>query len=142
MRTTSPSIEKLARQLVAGEPTGARYPDGEWGQAVWACDKLRVPLSKFAGVAGFSALLSRALTLASRRAPALERLRVNADGSLSGFGEAQHNADAAEAGMVLVSELLGLMVALIGECPTLTLVREAFPDAPLEGLTLNIEDKP
>jgi hypothetical protein len=144
MRTTSPAIEKLARQLLADGPTGARSSNGEAGQAVRACERLRVPLTKFTGAAGFSSLLSRALTLARRQAPSLERLRVDADGSLAGFSDVQQDAEAAEAaraGEVLVAEFLGLLVTFIGERLTLSLVREAWPDAPLEIMTLNAEDK-
>ena len=50
-------------------------------QVVRACEKLRVPLTRLAGTTGFSSLLSRALALAMRQAPSLERLRVEADGS-------------------------------------------------------------
>ena len=143
MSKTSPAIQRLARYLLGGELSCIQSSNGGPGQAVRACEKLRVPLTKFAGAAGFSSLLSRALTLARRQAPSLERLRVDADGSLAGFSEIQHDAEAArEGGVVLVAEFLGLLVTFIGERLTLSLVREAWPDAPVEIMTLNAEEKP
>ena len=140
--TTPPAIQKLARHLLAGELARGLSSNGEAGQAVLACEKLRVPITKFAGAAGFSSLLSRALTLARRQAPSLEKLRVDADGSVAGCSEFQQDAEAArEGGVVLVAELLGLMVTFIGERLTLNLVREAWPDASLEGMTLNNKEK-
>lgn len=104
-----------------------------------ACDKLRIPVTRLAGAAGFSSLLSRALMMAKRQVPELAGLRVSADGSLEGFQEISRNRNAVEAvrhqGAALLAELLGLLVTLIGESLTLSLVSEAWPDLALEALT-------
>lgn len=127
------AIFDLARVLIAGEPAGAAAPYGEVGRAVRACEKLRTPLTKLAGAAGYASLLSRALVLAGRQAPSLSGLRVQADGSLAGWEQGQDAPappDAApEGGAVLLAELLGLLVTFIGEPLMLSLVREAWPDA-------------
>ena len=131
MNTTPPAIQDLARRLIALE--AEREPsDGPAGAAVRACEKLRIPLTRLVGVAGFCSLLSRALAMAKAEAPSLDAARVRPDGSLeglAGMGPAQD----AEAGAVVVAQLLGLLVTFIGEHLTLPLVREAWPDAPVGG---------
>jgi len=146
MSSTLPSVQDVARQLLAGELARAGSPHDDVGQAVQAIERLRVALTRLAGAAGFSSLLSRALTMAKRRVPSLEGLRVGADGSLEGFEEIHQDADAAEStphgGVVLLSELLGLLVTLVGEPLTLTLVRDVWPDVPMEALTPDPEERP
>ena len=150
MSTTPPAIQNLARQLLAGEPASVESSHGDADQAVRACEKLRAPLTKLIGAAGFASLLSRALALARRQAPALKGLRVGADGLLTGFNEVQQDSGAAEAaadagrhwGAVLVAELLGLLVTFIGEPLTMSLVREAWSDASIESMTLSSEENP
>ena len=131
MSPPPPAIQDLARRLLAGEPARVESSHGEADQAVRACERLRSPVTKLIGAAGFASLLSRALALARRQAPSLEGLRVGADGSLAGFNEVQQDSGAAEAarhgGVVLLAELLGLLVTFIGQPLTLRLVREAWP---------------
>ena len=139
------SIQELARQLLAAEPARVRSIDGSLPPALRACEKLRVPLTKLAGAAGYSSLLSRALTMARRQVPALAGTRVEADGSLAGFARIQPESaavDEAEGGAALLAELLGLLVLFIGLSLTLRLVREAWPEVSLEAMTLSIEEKP
>ncbi len=70
----------------------------------------------------------------------LEQLRVEPDGSLSGPNAPHEDLEGAE--LVLLAELLGLLLDFIGERLTLSLVHEAWPDAPLEGINLHTEDQP
>ena len=145
MSTASPAIQNLARQLLAGEAARSDAPHGDVDQAVRACEKLRVPLTKLAGAAGFSSLLSRALALASRQAPSLQRLRVEPGGLLAKVDENSPELDEEQSlhtGEVLVAELLRLLIALIGQALTLTLVREAWPDVPVETMLPRTEEKP
>src|SRR4051794_9596997 len=117
MNTTPPAVRSLAGRLIALE--GASEPsDGPVGAAVRACGKLRVPLSKLAGPAGFRSLLSRALAMAKAEAPSLGPIRVRPDGTLEGMEEVQD----AEGGVVVVAHLIGLLVTFIGEPLTLRLV--------------------
>jgi hypothetical protein len=131
MNTVTPAIQNLARRLIAMEV--ARDPsDGLVGAAVRACEKLRVPLGKLAGVAGFRSLMTRAMALATLEVPWLDSVQVRADGSLEEFDAARSQQGAAqggEAGAVVVAQLLGLLVTFIGEPLTLRLVRDAWPDA-------------
>ncbi len=133
MNTATPAIQDLARRLIALEM--ARVPsDNLVGEAVRACEKLRVPLARLAGVAGFRSLMARALTLATAQVPCLDSVQVRSDGTLEGFdaaGRQRGTAPCGEAGVVVVAQLLGLLVAFIGEPLTLRLVRDAWPDAPV-----------
>ena len=130
MSTATPAIRDLARRLIALEPATAPV-----GEAVQVCEKLRVPLARLAGLAGFRSLMARALALATAEVPWLGSVRLRDDGSLEGFDEAGDRRDAVasgEAGVEVVAQLLGLLVTFIGESLTLRLVRDAWPDAPLD----------
>ena len=93
---------------------------------------MRQPLINLAGVAGFRSLLSRALTLARAEAPSLSAIQVAADGSLQGLDGLRPHVDAdeaGEAGIILITQLLGLLVRVVGEGTTLQLVTsEILPD--------------
>jgi len=81
------------------------------------------------GNAGFHALLSRALALANAEVPWLRAVNVNAGGSFEGLDKlgAQVDPDEIFEGcVVLLAQLLGLLVAFIGEDLTLRLVREVW----------------
>jgi hypothetical protein len=136
MNMTTPAIQNLARRLIAVE--AARDPsDGLVGAAVRACEKLRAPLAKFMGVAGFQSLMTRAMALATAEVPWLDSVQVRANGSLEGFDAAtlqQGAFQGGEAGAVVVAQLLGLLVTFIGEPLTLRLVRDAWPDASVTGM--------
>ena len=72
-------------------------------------------------------------------------VQVRADGSLEGFDAARCQEGAAqggEAGVVVVAQLLGLLVTFIGEPLTLRLVRDAWPDAPVDETDRRAEGQP
>jgi hypothetical protein len=136
MNTATPAIQNLARRLIALEAAGVPS-DGLVAEAVRACEKLRVPLAKLAGVAGFRSLMTRAMALATAEAPWLASVQVRADGSLEGFdadGLYQGAVPSGEPGVVVVAQLLGLLVTFIGEPLTLRIVRDAWPHAPVAGM--------
>jgi hypothetical protein len=139
MTSTSPATWELARRLIALEAPRVAGPDASGSQAGRVCEKLRQPLARFAGVAGYRSLISRAVAMAKAEAPSLEPLQVQSDGSLQGFhGVEQRDA---EAGTVVVVYLLSLLVAFIGTPLTISLVRDAWPDASLDKLDLRAEEK-
>lgn len=93
-------------------------------------ERLRPPLSSLMGPAGFRGLLARALALASAEVPWLRAVRVDDDGTLDGWlqpfavlGPEQFH----EGRVVLLAQLLGLLVAFIGERLTLRLLLEEWP---------------
>ena len=94
-------------------------------------ETLRPQLATLLGRAGFCSLLARGLALAGREAPWLRTLHVNPNGSLHGGGEVTAKQIAA-GDVLLLAELLGLLVAFIGEGLTLQIVREAWPKLPLD----------
>jgi hypothetical protein len=134
MNTATPAIQNVARRIIALEVP--REPsDVLVGEAARACEKLRVPLARLAGVAGFRSLMARTLALATAEVPWLNSVQVQADGSLKGFDSARRQQDAvpgAEAEVVVVAQLLGLLATLIGEPLTLLLVRDVWPDATVD----------
>jgi len=122
----------LALQLLAYEGIAGNTSEPTEFAAFGVCERLRQPLITLAGVAGFRSLLSRALTLARVEAPSLNAVQVAADGSLQGLDELRPQVDAdqaREAGIVLITQLLGLLVRVVGEAMTLQLVTsEILPD--------------
>jgi len=94
------------------------------------CDKLRPQLATLMGNAGYRALLSRALAMTNGEAAWLHAVHVKADGSLEGLDERLAHIGAAEiagGGVALIAQLLGLLVAFIGEHLTARLLREIWP---------------
>jgi hypothetical protein len=127
-----PQTRDLALRLLAYENAGGKTSEPTEFAAFGVCERLRQPLINLAGVAGLRSLLSRALTLARAEAPSLSAVQVAADGSLQGLDELRPQVDAdeaREAAITLVTQLLGLLVRVVGEAVTLQLVAsELLPD--------------
>ena len=140
MNSATSAIQDLARRLVALEASRDAGSSGGGSEAARACEKLRVPLAKFAGVAGYRSLISRALAMAKAEAPSLEPVQVRLDGSLEGFDATGKNQDA-EALVVVLVHLLSLLVTFIGEPLTMSLIRAAWPDGPLDRAQLKAEEQ-
>ena len=101
-------------------------------------------LATLLGDLGFRALLSRALALANADVPWLRAVHVNAEGSFEGLDalDTQVEPDEIFEGcVVLLAQLLGLLVAFIGEDLTLRLVREVWPKLPLGNLDADKRDQ-
>ncbi len=82
------------------------------------------------GNAGYHALLTRALNLAGAEVSWLRAVQVKADGTLPSLDELAAPVapeDILEGRIVLLTQLLGLLVAFIGENLTVRLVREVWP---------------
>ena len=124
-------MRDLARRLLAASHT---VSDPHVHEAVLVSDKLRMSLTRFAGVDGFVSLQRRALVLASADVPALQRVKVGEDGRLEGFEQLAAvtgtgaAAAAAAAAAAITAHLLGLLVTFIGEPLTLRLERATRPD--------------
>jgi hypothetical protein len=125
-------MRDLAQRLLAYEGSAGNTSEPTEFAAFRVCETLRQPLCALAGPAGFRSLLSRALTLARAEAPSLSAVQVAADGSLQGLDELRPQVDgdqAREAGIILITQLLGLLVRVVGEAITLQLVTsEILPD--------------
>ena len=136
----------LALQLLAHEGVAGNTSEPTEFAAFSVCERLRQPLITLAGVAGFRSLLSRALTLARAEAPSLSAVQLTADGSLKGLDELRPQIDtdqAREAGIILIAQLLGLLLRVVGEAMTLQLVTsEILPDfrfLPKSGIPIGFE---
>lgn len=126
------ATRELAQRLLADEAAVDKTSMPTESMVLRVYEKLRRNLCALAGVAGFRALASRALTLSKARAPGLGAMQVAADGSLQVPSEAVSeigNRQFGEGGVILLAELLGLLHAFIGEALTLRLLREAWPNA-------------
>jgi len=142
MQTPSPSTRNLARRLLAASRNGADPSVGDPSVAdpsvadpVVVIERLGASLSRLVGADGFASLLRRALTLACMESPSLRKVKIDAAGRLQGLEQLpmEPGADArAEATIAVTAHLLELLVTFIGEAITLRLVREAWPDVPLD----------
>ncbi len=140
MDTPASSTYALARRLLAASKTASSPHVPE---AVLVIEKMRTSLTKFAGVEGFESLLRRSLQLASAEVPVLNSVKVGADGRLEGFEQlvADNGTDAEgdAAAVAITARLLWLLVTFIGQPLTLTLVREAWSETPLDEGNLSLE---
>jgi hypothetical protein len=127
-----PQTQELAQRLLAHENAAGKTSEPTQFAAFGVCERLRQPLIALVGIAGFRSLLSRALTLARAEAPSLSAVQVAADGSLQGLDELRPQVDAdqaREAGIILITQVLGLLARVVGEAMTLQLVTsEILPD--------------
>jgi hypothetical protein len=130
----NPKIRDLAQRLLSLESRAENLSGSNTSTVFIINEKLRHPLSRLAGTAGFRSLLMRALTLAKREAPGLEGVQVKEDGSLEGL-----NGEDTEAGAVLIAYLVGLLETFIGESLTLRMLNDIWPS--LSGVDTNSEGK-
>jgi hypothetical protein len=117
----------LARSLIASEADASTTSLHTEPATVRVYEKLRRQLGAPVGVDGFQALASRALALAKSQSPRLSTVQVTANGGLRGLGEVESQTDAeegGEAGIILISQLLGLFLTFLGEATTLRLIED------------------
>lgn len=133
MSRASPQMRSIAKQLMAPE-TGEESAAADNSTPFRALEKLRPHLSMLMGPGGYQALLARALVLATAEVPWLNSLQVDADGELRAVGApaAFEVAVASEAEVVLLTQLLGLLVAFVGPALTLRLLTQMWPQLSLD----------
>jgi len=132
----TPQVRHLAGRLVAQGAQANRSLKAE-SMSFHAWETLRVQLGILMGTAGCVSLVARAVALASHKAPRLRDLRVNSDGSMemTGGSATSVSTDAiAAAEVAVLTELLGLLVAFIGEALTVQMLHEAWPKMALHEL--------
>ena len=132
MKRASARMLEFAKGLIALEATGIRSGEPTVTVVFAVCEKLRPHLSTFLGKAGFNALLSRALALASTDIAWLRNVHVDAGGSLKEQDDARPGtgSERLAGGTLLLAKLLELLVTFIGEELTLRLMREVWPRLP------------
>ena len=123
-------MRDFARQIIAHEARVGKKSDPIGSVAFHVCETLRPHLATLMGNAGYRALLVRAFTLATEGVPWLRAIQVKANGSLEGLDELRAQLapeELAEGQVALLAQLLGMLIAFIGENLTLRLVREVWP---------------
>ncbi len=138
MDTPSSLMRELSRRLLAASETAS---ESQVHEAAVVSEKLRIPLTRFAGAEGFASLLRRALVLASAEVPSLQSIKVGAEGRLEGFEQLAADTGAAaegtEAAVAITAHLLGLLATFIGEPLTLRLERSTVLDEDHSGNEAN-----
>jgi hypothetical protein len=137
----TPQIRDWAERLVVYEASlaASKSSNAITTPSFSVAGKLRPHFATLMGSIGFRALLSRALSLAAAEVPWLRAVHVKADSSFEGFDASAAQLDPeeiAEGGTVLIAQLLGLLVAFIGENLTLRLVGDVWPELALDGRDL------
>jgi hypothetical protein len=137
MKRATAHMRDFAKRLIALEEKMHKASKARPLAGFYVCEKLRPPLATLMGNAGFHSLLSRALLLAQGEVAWLRAVHVNADGSLDEMAELDRQLDSqqiAEGRVVLLAQLLGLLVAFIGEDLTMRLAREIWPNLLFDGM--------
>ena len=137
MTLVIPQMRRFATGLIAYEASKSKSSETTIPVAFHVCEKLRPHLVTLMGNEGYRAVLARALTLANSEVSWLRGVQVKMDGSLEGLDQLKPKIDAdqlAEGRVILLSQLLGLLVAFIGEKLTLHLIGDVWPEAPLDDL--------
>jgi hypothetical protein len=133
-------MRDFAARLIAHE-AGPRSADSGASAAFAVSEKMRAHLTTLMGNGGHRALLMRALALAGAEVSWLRDIEVAVDGTLQGTAPSDESVapdEVHEGGVVLVAQLLGLLVAFIGERLTLQLVREVWPKIPARDLNFKL----
>jgi hypothetical protein len=130
-------MRNFATQLTAYVSRGNSPSETNAAAAFHVCEALHGHMAIFVGNSAFRAFLAHALALTKAEAPWLGEMRLQADGTLEGLKELQAQLDPqklSEGGIVLLAQLLGLLVAFIGERLTLRMVNEVWPKFALKDL--------
>ena len=130
MSRGTPQLRDLAQSLIADESKRKAGGSTREPTVLLIFEKLRPPLATLMGTNGFRALLLRALTLAKTETAWLQAVHVKADGSLVGLAEMHAKIapeEFLEGKVALLAQLLGLLVAFIGESLTLRLIHGIWP---------------
>ena len=130
-------MRRLAKRLIGSETRRYKSSEAKKPTAFHVSEKLRPHLATLVGNEGFRALLSRALALAKAEVAWLRAVNVRVDGTLEGVEAIPAQLDPTEfleGRTVLLAQLLGLLMAFIGEGLTLRLVREVWPRVPFSDL--------
>ena len=127
-------MRSFARRLIDSEALTNTSSAAQPAAAFPVTDKLRPHLATLMGHGGVRAILSRALVLAETEVSWLRDVQVNADGGFEGFetlGSQLDPSEFFEGRVVLLAQLFGLLVALIGPSLTSRLSGEMWPQISL-----------
>ena len=137
MNRDTPTMRDCAERLIAYETRENKSSGTQTPADFRSCEKLRLHLATFMGNSGIRTLLLRSIALATVEVPWLVTVQVKADDHWEGLEELQTQLDPDEffeGGVVLLTQLLGLLVAFIGANLTVRMVCEIWPKVPLNDL--------
>jgi hypothetical protein len=131
----------LARSLVASEAVTTTASLHSEPATVRVYERLRRHLGAPVGADGFQSLATRALALARSESPRLRAVQVMANGTLRGFSEVESQANPDqddEVGIILIAQLLGLFLTLLGETTTLRLIEDLHLQAEVRARSVTV----
>jgi hypothetical protein len=131
----------LARSLVASEAVTTTASLHSEPATVRVYERLRRHLGAPVGADGFHSLATRALALARSESPRLRAVQVMANGTLRGFSEVESQANPDqddEVGIILIAQLLGLFLTLLGETTTLRLIEDLHLQAEVRARSVTV----
>lgn len=137
-------MRAFAERLIACEARDIESLGTKSPTAFPVCEKLRPHLATLVGNTGVRSLFLRALAQAEAEVPALRAIGVNGDGFLARADKLEAPADPEElskGGVVLVAQLLGLLVAFIGDKLVLRILCDVWPKMALNDLNLSGSDE-
>lgn len=137
-------MRDFAARLIAHENGKSGAPGSSSRAAFPVCEKLRPHLANLMGSTGYRALLLRALSRAEAELPSMHSMQVKDDGSLALRDELDGQADLedfARGNVVVVAQLLGLLVAFIGEKLALRIVCDVWPALALNDLNVYLFER-
>ena len=144
MSRSTANSKDVAEAIVANETLGNGSSVGKLPAGCLAVEKLQPHLAALMGNTGFNSLINRARALGSTDFAWLGASPAKLEGFLDDLYEAggQVEADEFREGcVILLSHLLGLLTAFIGQDLTLRLVREIWPELALKELEVGKGDK-
>ena len=130
MNRATPKLRGFAERLISSGVIETKSPASKPPAVFTVIEKLRPCFAQVVGELGFSAVLSRALVMASADVAWLRTVDVKPSGSLEVLDELEAKVDPkeiAEGRVVLLAEFVSLLVALIGERLVLQLVHQSMP---------------
>ena len=130
MNQATPKLRDFAERLISFGVIETKSSASKPPAVFTVIEKLRPCFAQVVGELGFSAVLSRALVIASADVAWLRTVDVKEDESLKGLDELEGKVDPeeiAEGRVVLLAEFVNLLVNLIGERLVLRLVHQAMP---------------
>jgi len=121
-------ISDWARRLIASEVDADSTIAQTEPATLRVYERLRLQFRAPVGVDAFQALASRALCVAKSQFPSLSAVSLTADGGLRGLGEVGaplNLGEDGEVGVILITQMLRLLLTLLGEAATVSLIEDA-----------------
>ncbi len=138
-------IEELASRLIQFERSKIVNINDDFGPIIAVFESIRHSISKVSGSGGYHSLLRRALDMAKVKAPSLEMIRIGEKSVLEmndGISTDYKQLTNEKAGLVLLTQFLGLLALFIGESMAFSLVEESWTSSTSERVIAIVKDKP